>query len=126
MTTANRRGRPPHPDVLTPTEWRIVDAVRHGMGNRMIARARGISLDAVKFHIENAVGKLGLDSRAGLRNWRGAPFDSALGRLETNVMTNLEIGPIGQIARWNNIDKNKILRPGQRLTMYVDVTRQSS
>ncbi len=33
---------------------------------------------------------------------------------------------IGQLARWNNIDKNKILRPGQRLTMYVDVTRQSS
>lgn len=33
---------------------------------------------------------------------------------------------IDQIARWNNIDKNKILRPGQRLTMYVDVTAQSS
>ncbi|MGI9272210.1 MAG: LysM peptidoglycan-binding domain-containing protein [Woeseiaceae bacterium] len=33
---------------------------------------------------------------------------------------------INQLTRWNNIDKNKILRPGQRLTMYVDVTRQSS
>jgi len=33
---------------------------------------------------------------------------------------------IDQIAQWNNIDKNKILRPGQTLTMYVDVTRQSS
>ena len=33
---------------------------------------------------------------------------------------------INQIARWNNIDTDKILRPGQRLTMYVDVTRQSS
>jgi membrane-bound lytic murein transglycosylase D len=33
---------------------------------------------------------------------------------------------IDQIARWNNIDKNKILRPGTKLTMYVDVTRQSS
>ncbi len=33
---------------------------------------------------------------------------------------------ISQLARWNNIDENKILRPGQRLTMYVDVTRQSS
>ncbi len=33
---------------------------------------------------------------------------------------------IDQIARWNNIDKNKILRPGTTLTMYVDVTRQSS
>lgn len=33
---------------------------------------------------------------------------------------------IDQIAGWNNIDKNKILRPGQKLTMYVDVTAQSS
>ena len=33
---------------------------------------------------------------------------------------------IADIARWNKIDKNKILRPGQTLTMYVDVTRQSS
>ena len=33
---------------------------------------------------------------------------------------------INQLVRWNNLDKNKILRPGQRLTMYVDVTRQSS
>jgi membrane-bound lytic murein transglycosylase D len=33
---------------------------------------------------------------------------------------------IDQIAKWNNLDKNKILRPGQTLTMYVDVTRQSS
>ena len=33
---------------------------------------------------------------------------------------------VAQLVRWNNIDKNKILRPGQRLTMYVDVTAQSS
>ncbi len=33
---------------------------------------------------------------------------------------------IGDLVRWNNIDKNKILRPGQKLTMYVDVTSQSS
>ena len=33
---------------------------------------------------------------------------------------------IRQIASWNNIDASKILRPGQKLTMYVDVTRQSS
>jgi membrane-bound lytic murein transglycosylase D len=33
---------------------------------------------------------------------------------------------IDQIAGWNNIDKNKLLQPGQKLTMYVDVTAQSS
>lgn len=33
---------------------------------------------------------------------------------------------IDQIARWNKIDKGKLLHPGQKLTMYVDVTAQSS
>jgi membrane-bound lytic murein transglycosylase D len=33
---------------------------------------------------------------------------------------------VSDLERWNNISKNNILRPGQKLTMYVDVTRQSS
>jgi len=33
---------------------------------------------------------------------------------------------IDQIARWNGLDKSKILRPGQKLTLHVDVTAQSS
>lgn len=33
---------------------------------------------------------------------------------------------IDDLVRWNNIDKGKYLQPGQKLTMYVDVTRQSS
>jgi membrane-bound lytic murein transglycosylase D len=33
---------------------------------------------------------------------------------------------IDQIARWNSIDRDKILRPGQKLNLYVDVTAQSS
>ncbi|MCH8944678.1 MAG: LysM peptidoglycan-binding domain-containing protein [Proteobacteria bacterium] len=33
---------------------------------------------------------------------------------------------IGDLVRWNKIDRNKYLQPGQKLTMYVDVTAQSS
>lgn len=33
---------------------------------------------------------------------------------------------VNDIAKWNNIDKDRILRPGQTLMMYVDVTSQSS
>jgi len=33
---------------------------------------------------------------------------------------------VSDLVRWNGIDTNKILRPGQVLTMFVDVTRQSS
>jgi DNA-binding CsgD family transcriptional regulator/catechol 2,3-dioxygenase-like lactoylglutathione lyase family enzyme len=85
--------------VLTPAEWRIVNAVRHGMSNRQIARLRGISLDAVKFHVENAVDKLGLSGRAELRWWRGAPYDSAVQRGEKEMNDSLQLGPLGQIAR---------------------------
>jgi DNA-binding NarL/FixJ family response regulator len=50
---STRRGRPPHDDILTPAEWAIADAVRHGMSNAQIAARRGISRDAVKFHLGN-------------------------------------------------------------------------
>lgn len=33
---------------------------------------------------------------------------------------------VNDIARWNNLNVERILRPGQRLTMFVDVRRQSS
>jgi DNA-binding CsgD family transcriptional regulator/catechol 2,3-dioxygenase-like lactoylglutathione lyase family enzyme len=91
------RGRPRHPDLLTPTEWRVVDAVRHGMSNRQIARRRGVSLDAVKFHVANAVAKLGLPDRAALRAWRGVPAGSRTH--QGGSMETLKLGPIGQIAR---------------------------
>ncbi|MEV6647573.1 VOC family protein [Amycolatopsis sp. NPDC051371] len=91
------RGRPRHPDRLTPAEWRVVDAVRHGLTNREIARRRGTSRDAVKFHVGNAVRKLGLTGRAELRAWRGAPADSALaGRAGEEAAV---LGPIGQVSR---------------------------
>jgi catechol 2,3-dioxygenase-like lactoylglutathione lyase family enzyme/DNA-binding CsgD family transcriptional regulator len=92
-------GRPPHPDVLTPGEWRVVDAVRHGMSNAQIARGRGVSLDAVKFHLANAVGKLGLRDRRALRAWDGIRRDSHLHSREQDMEQPLELGSIGQISR---------------------------
>ena len=32
---------------------------------------------------------------------------------------------INQLKDWNQLDTKKYLQPGQRLVMYVDVTRQS-
>ena len=58
---------------LTPAEWAIVHAVRHGMSNARIAMRRGISRDAVKYHVRNAIAKLGLRGRAELQRWRGVP-----------------------------------------------------
>lgn len=94
-----RRGRPPHDDVLTPAEWRVVHAVQHGMTSREIAEKRGISVDAVKYHIENALAKLGLENRKALRQWFKVPKHSALAREDEPVKAKLEMGRIGQIAR---------------------------
>jgi len=94
-----KRGRPPHDDLLTPAEWRTVEAVRHGMNNREIATRRGISLDAVKFHVANALEKLGLANRGELKRWNGVARNTALFSKEADMAETLTIGPLGQIAR---------------------------
>jgi DNA-binding CsgD family transcriptional regulator/catechol 2,3-dioxygenase-like lactoylglutathione lyase family enzyme len=98
MVSTRGRGRPPHADVLTPTEWRVVHAIQHGMSNREIARRRGISLDAVKYHVANAVAKLGVANRQALRRWFREPRGSALGRKEKSV-TPLTLGALAQVSR---------------------------
>jgi DNA-binding CsgD family transcriptional regulator/catechol 2,3-dioxygenase-like lactoylglutathione lyase family enzyme len=97
------RGRPPHADVLTPTEWRTVHAVQHGLSNVEIARRRGVSVDAIKYHVANALAKLQLKDRKALRAWFRAPRDAALNRKDNDrrsAMDNaFKLGAIGQIAR---------------------------
>jgi DNA-binding CsgD family transcriptional regulator/catechol 2,3-dioxygenase-like lactoylglutathione lyase family enzyme len=100
----SKRGRPPYDDQLTPAEWRVADAVRHGGTNRSIGRRLGISADGVKFHVASIVGKLGLGDRRELRHWPGIPRTSALaGNARTGETTMTDTtsrwGSIGQIAR---------------------------
>ena len=73
--------------------------VRHGLNNRPIAARFGVSLDAVKYHVENIKAKLGVETRARLKNWRGAPNDSALGRERAKRSNTVTLGAIGQISR---------------------------
>lgn len=98
-TPSRSRGRPRHDDVLTPAEWRIAHAVKHGMTNRAIAERRGISIDAVKFHIANIVAKLGVNNRKELRQWFRAPKGSALSRRPPDMSAPVILGQIGQISR---------------------------
>jgi len=93
--------------VLTPAEWRVAQFVRHGLSNRQIAARFGVSLDAVKYHVENIKAKLGVEGRARLKDWRGVPNDSALGRRKVAMRSSLTLGPIGQISRSvKNIDQS--------------------
>ena len=102
MTTRDP-GRPPHDDVLTPGEWRVAEWVRHGLTNPRIAKRMGVSIDAVKFHISNALGKLGFSCRADLRRWDGIAKGTALQTMRRSVMDGLaqteSYMMLGQVAR---------------------------
>jgi DNA-binding CsgD family transcriptional regulator/catechol 2,3-dioxygenase-like lactoylglutathione lyase family enzyme len=99
----DRRGRPPHDDVLTPAEWKVAEQVRHGMSNRRIAGRMGVSVDAVKFHVGNALSKLGFSSREELRLWDGVAKGTALHQLrrsKMDAMTETDTYMmLGQVAR---------------------------
>ncbi|HEY7959732.1 MAG TPA: LuxR C-terminal-related transcriptional regulator [Sphingomicrobium sp.] len=96
-------GRPRHDDVLTPAEWKVAEQVRHGLTNRRIAQRMGVSLDAVKFHVGNALSKLGFSSRSELKLWDGVAKGTALDRKRRSVMQTEQstdsIMMLGQIAR---------------------------
>jgi DNA-binding CsgD family transcriptional regulator/catechol 2,3-dioxygenase-like lactoylglutathione lyase family enzyme len=99
MTIRKDRGRPAHADILTPAEWRVLEAVRHGMTNPRIACRQGVSVDAIKYHVANALQKLGFSSRADLRRWDGVRRDSKLFGKAIDMDPQTNLGPIAQISR---------------------------
>lgn len=107
MLKKRRRGRPPHDDVLTPTEWRVTHAIQHGLDTSAIARSRGISRNGVKYHVAQILSKLQLPDRKALRQWFQAPKHTALNQQQaatpasrrTQMTATGALGPLGQIAR---------------------------
>ncbi|WP_084646332.1 LuxR C-terminal-related transcriptional regulator [Devosia insulae] len=110
MIVTRSRGRPPYADSLTPAEWRVAHAIRHGGTDRTISKRLGISSDAVKFHVSNILSKLGFADRRALRQWAGVPQASALGRhrqrgddmsmtAEVPERNDVRWGTIGQLSR---------------------------
>jgi DNA-binding CsgD family transcriptional regulator/catechol-2,3-dioxygenase len=95
------RGRPPHPDVLTPAEWQVLDWWRHGVTRSEVARRRGTTEDAVKYHLANIADKLGVRGQ-DLRHWPGIPASSPLTaeRKDRSMPTasTVVLGPIGQVS----------------------------
>ncbi|MNX45834.1 Serine/threonine-protein kinase PknK [compost metagenome] len=50
-------------ELLSPRETEIVQLLQQSMPNKKIARALGVSLDTVKWHLKNVYGKLGATGR---------------------------------------------------------------
>ena len=106
------RGRPRHDDVLTLAEWKTAELVRHGMTNRRIALAMDVSLDAVKFHVGNALSKLGFSSREELRRWDGVAKGTALHIMRRSAMdadtSEKPYMMLGQVARTcRNVEESR-------------------
>lgn len=58
-----RRGRPRHPDILTPREWEVLALVRRGLSNAEIAGRLGISFAGAKYHVAEILSKVGAGKR---------------------------------------------------------------
>lgn len=73
------------------------------MTNRRIADRTGVSIDAVKFHVGNALSKLGFKSRAELARWDGVAKGTALDHLRRSKMQSETVAEsymmLGQVAR---------------------------
>jgi DNA-binding CsgD family transcriptional regulator/catechol 2,3-dioxygenase-like lactoylglutathione lyase family enzyme len=99
MTQPRERGPPPHTDILTPAEWRVAEAVRHGLSNPQTAKRQGVSTDAVKCHIANIVLTLYRRSRRALRRGDGIARHANPHRSAKPMTDPASFGAIGQIAR---------------------------
>lgn len=58
-----RRGRPAHPDILTPREWEVLDLLRQSLSNEEIGERLNISVPGVKYHVSKILSKLHVSSR---------------------------------------------------------------
>lgn len=97
-----KRGRPPFADLLTPAEWRILHATRHGMSNKAMAQHMGISINAIKYHLRNILEKTGEPNKKSLRTFAAQPRSlTARSTNERNspMTETVKPGAIGQIAR---------------------------
>ena len=73
--------------------------MRHGLTNQQIADLRGISLDAVKYHVANTIAKLGVENRKALKTWSGSHRESML-HLESKTMNEeTKYLGLGQVSR---------------------------
>ncbi len=86
-----RRGRPKHPDVLTPREHDVLALLRDDLSNEQIAHRLGISFATAKYHVSEIIGKLGVADRHEAARWRPDAPDASRGRRRFRVLAPLAL-----------------------------------
>lgn len=93
MAGMKQRGRPPHPDILTPREWEVLRLLREELTNEQIAHQLGITLDGAKYHVSQILAKLGVSSREEAAEWR--PEEDTRGRPRVPRLRRWALLPLG-------------------------------
>lgn len=88
-----KRGRPPHPDILTPREWEVLGLLREDLSNPQIAERLDITERGVKFHVSEIISKLGVSSRHEAAEWR--PEDATPKHVRPTRLRRWAIAPLG-------------------------------
>src|SRR5438552_10857499 len=68
-----KRGRPPHPDILTPRQWQVLALLREGLTNEQIAHRLDVSFATAKYHVAEIISKLGVATREEAAAWQPEP-----------------------------------------------------
>jgi len=77
---------------------------RHGMSRRFIAARRGTSEYAVRYHLRNIAGKLGVSEVRDLRQWPGMPVTSPMSikarraRRFSSMNMDVALGRLAQVS----------------------------
>lgn len=96
-----QRGRPRHPEVLTPREQEVLSLVREGFTNEQIAARLGIGFETAKTHVAQIIGKLGVETREeAAAAWAARTRQPVLRRIMGSVasISTLKIALIGTSA----------------------------
>jgi DNA-binding CsgD family transcriptional regulator len=94
-----RRGRPRHPDTLTPRQAEVLTLVREGLSNREIADRLDISLDGVKFHVSEIISRTGVTTRREAAEWQRRREQPAATLATWRSRPRLRTVPIGSRPR---------------------------
>jgi DNA-binding CsgD family transcriptional regulator len=94
------RGRPRHPETLTPRQQDVLLLLRRGLTNEEIGRELGISTDGVKYHVSDILRRLHVENRHEAAVWRPEPSPRSwvLGVLPLGWFAKFKWSTTGYIA----------------------------
>lgn len=93
-----QRGRPRHPDVLTPREQDVLALIRDGLTNEQIAERLNIGFETAKSHVSEILSKLGVATREEAAAWPPHPERPSAQPPWTRLFAPLAIRLLGAIV----------------------------